>query len=79
MKLNALVITLSVFVVIGLLFILGATLYLKYGKMKWLYHNILSYHEPEDYNNITFDGCNCHAVCKHCGKEIMQDSQGNWF
>lgn len=26
-----------------------------------------------------FDGCSFHAVCSKCGKEVMQDSQGNWF
>lgn len=26
-----------------------------------------------------FDGCSVHAVCKRCGKEVMQDGQGNWF
>jgi hypothetical protein len=26
-----------------------------------------------------FDGASFHATCKYCGKEIMQDSQGNWF
>jgi len=27
----------------------------------------------------SFDGCSVHAVCSKCGKEVMQDSQGNWF
>lgn len=27
----------------------------------------------------SFDGCSVHAVCDKCGKEVMQDSQGNWF
>lgn len=26
-----------------------------------------------------FDGCSMHAECSKCGKEVMQDSQGNWF
>ena len=26
-----------------------------------------------------FDGASLHGVCKWCGKEVMQDSQGNWF
>ena len=26
-----------------------------------------------------FDGCSFHAACSKCGKEVMQDSQGNWF
>jgi hypothetical protein len=27
----------------------------------------------------SFDGCSLHATCSKCGKEVMQDSQGNWF
>ena len=27
----------------------------------------------------THDGCSIHAHCSRCGKEVMQDSQGNWF
>ncbi len=26
-----------------------------------------------------FDGCSIHAKCNKCGKEVMQDGQGNWF
>lgn len=28
--------------------------------------------------NNSFDGCSFHATCSKCGKEVMQDSQGNW-
>ena len=28
---------------------------------------------------IEYDGCSIHAICSVCGKEVMQDSQGNWF
>lgn len=28
---------------------------------------------------IGFDGCSIHGICKKCGKELMQDSQGGWF
>jgi len=27
----------------------------------------------------SFDGCSIHATCSKCGKEVMLDSQGNWF
>ena len=27
----------------------------------------------------SFDGCSVHATCSKCGKEVMQDGQGNWF
>lgn len=25
------------------------------------------------------DGCSFHARCSKCGREVMLDSQGNWF
>ena len=53
------------------------------GKLfKFFYHDLLGWHlvTTEDYiNNTTFDGCNEHNHCSLCGKEVMQDSQGNWF
>ena len=42
------------------------------------YHNIMEWHLP-DNKPQEFDGCNFHSHCKICGKEIMQDSQGNWY
>lgn len=39
--------------------------------------NVLGWHKPK--RNIGFDGCSLHSICKYCGKNIMQDSQGNWF
>lgn len=62
--------------VIVIMFI-SAIFYLATGIGKKFYHDILKWHKP---NNIrSFDGCSCHSTCKYCGKEIMQDSQGNWF
>lgn len=26
-----------------------------------------------------FNGCSFNGTCPRCGKEVMQDSQGNWF
>lgn len=26
-----------------------------------------------------FDGCSMNGCCPRCHKEVMQDSQGNWF
>lgn len=69
-------------ILIILLILLIANLVLPYfyftkGWFKWYYHNILDWHQPSDKE--TFDGCSFHCKCKYCGKEIMQDSQGNWF
>lgn len=53
--------------------------YLLTGHPKFIYHDILGWHEPDKNAKIWSDGCSSHCRCKHCGKEIMQDSQGNWF
>ena len=67
----------SVFCAIAFM-VLNATLYFKSGFMKWYYHGILGWHVPDD-GEQNFDGCSAHATCRHCKKDIMQDSQGNWF
>lgn len=52
-------------------------LYVGFGIGKSFFHDILKWHMPT-YDRV-FDGCSMHSYCKYCGKEIMQDSQGNWF
>ena len=67
-------------IVIGtfLLALLTSCLYIKFGWLAFWYHDVLGWHEPDD-SPQWYDMCNHHARCKYCGKEIMQDSQGNWF
>ena len=60
------------------LFGIGNIFYFKKGWFKKFYHNVLGWHIPND-DLHEFDGCSFKNICKHCGKEIMQDSQGNWF
>ena len=43
----------------------------------WFFHDIMGWHYPDD--SSSFDGCSVHSHCRYCRKEIMQDSQGNWF
>lgn len=52
-------------------------LYNEFGWFKRFYHDFLERHKPTDEKE--FDGVNTHSHCKYCGKEIMEDSQGNWF
>jgi len=40
--------------------------------------DIMGWHNGKGGNG-SFDGCSIHATCSRCGKEVMQDSQGNWF
>lgn len=59
--------------------VLGSILYFKLGWFKKFFHDLLLWHQPAKCEEQSFDGCSIHSICKHCGKEIMQDSQGNWF
>lgn len=57
---------------------IAAGLYFACGFLSFFYHDFLHWHRPDD-SPIRSDGCSNHCVCRYCGKEIMQDSQGNWF
>lgn len=73
---------LILFSIIGvtlLLFSLAAISYYVLGWFRGFYHDRLGWHIPDHRKGMTFDGINVFASCKHCRKEIMQDSQGNWF
>ena len=59
------------------LFLVLAILYLAIGWNRWLFHNLLGWHKS--IKEKTFKGINITSKCKYCGKEITQDSQGNWF
>ena len=62
-----------------LIWLSGAVLYQTTGFFKFFFHDILGWHEPDKDERKYFDGCNRHATCKYCGKDIIEDSQGNWF
>lgn len=81
MKTVALVIALILLIGGGipwLVSVILCPLYFKFGLFKWFYHDIMHWHQP-DNSPERFDGLSTHSVCKYCGKDIMQDSQGNWF
>ena len=71
------IIVISVLGGILILFLLLVILYLTIGWNKWLFHNILGWHKP--IKEKTLNGINIISKCKYCGKEIIQDSQCNWF
>lgn len=48
-----------------------------YKALNWLCHDIMGWHKPD--HTHSFDGLSEHSHCRFCKKEIMQDSQGNWF
>lgn len=62
--------------IIGLIF---APFYFKFGFCKKFFHDVLGWHTPTETEKNTFIGCSMRNHCKFCGKEIMKDSQGNWF
>ena len=70
---------LLIFIIIGITMIITGVLYMisKGKTFKSFYHNSLGWHIPND--ELGFDGCSLRSTCKLCGKEIMQDSQGNCF
>ena len=39
--------------------------------------NTMGWHIPP--RNRWTAGINTKGLCERCGKEVMQDSQGNWF
>lgn len=63
--------------IISIVVIVSVPLYLTTGIGKRFFHDRLGWHMPN--NKRTFNGYNVCSECKYCGKEIMQDSQGNWF
>jgi hypothetical protein len=69
---------LSVFLVVGMIFMITSVIYVKTGLFNAFYHDVLGWHHPDNSPKWS-DGCSTHAKCKWCGKDIMQDSQGNWF
>ena len=69
---------LSVFLAVGIIFLIASIIYLKTGLFKIFYHDVLGWHQPDNSPQWS-DGCSTHSICKHCGAEIIQDSQGNWF
>lgn len=68
----------AILVGLTLLWLSGVIWYVHpYKAMSWFYHDILGWSKPD--NSRYYDGCSVHSHCRFCGKEIMQDSQGNWF
>lgn len=67
------------FVILFLFWITGIVWFLghPFKAGVWFFHDIMGWHYPDD--SSSFDGCSVHSHCRYCKKEIMQDSQGNWF
>jgi len=51
----------------------------KESPIRKLTHNYLGWHTVSKDQTQWHDGASFHCVCDQCGKEVMQDSQGNWF
>jgi hypothetical protein len=47
------------------------------NKIRRFMCNVLGWHRPD--KTIKVCGINRISKCKYCGREIMKDSQGNWF
>ena len=69
---------LRILLIIGSLLVVMISWYVRpYKALTWLFHDFLRWHRPDD--SYDFDGVNFISHCRICGKEIMQDSMGNWF
>ena len=58
--------------------LIGGAIYWRFGLFKKFFHGVLEWHKPKS-GIEGYDGASFHATCKYCGKDIMMDSQGNWF
>ena len=74
-----LLVILVVLLGIILISVIGGIIYLlSRGRyLRRLYHDAFEWHLPNIEQG--YDGCSFTSTCRICGKEIMQDSQGNWF
>ena len=58
--------------------ILGIIYMISGGRLfKRVYHDIMGWHLPD--NTKKTEGINTCSKCKICKKDIIRDSQGNWF
>lgn len=46
-------------------------------KLKLFTCKYLGWHNAP--TKVSFDGCSLGGKCSTCGKDVLQDSQGNWF
>ena len=61
--------------VLGMSFIVWATLS-KYSSNRW-FCNKMGWHLTPKLQG--FDGCSFTGICPRCNRNVLQDSQGNWF
>jgi hypothetical protein len=48
------------------------------GWIRKFLHDTLGWHDGK-LGPKWSDGASTHAACSQCGREVMQDGQGNWF
>ena len=77
---DILVMILEIFaIIIAVLWTSGVIYLISRGRLfNYFFHNVMEWHLPDDKPQ-EFNGCSFHTHCKFCGKEIEQDSQGNWY
>lgn len=68
-------IVLIIFVIFAILFFTCPIIYIKTGKFKHWYHDILEWHEPDESPKWS-DGCSLHCRCKYCGKKYYARQSG---
>lgn len=67
---------LLIIIVVPLLAVVMCSIIDIFSNNKW-FCNFWGWHKSP--KNQGFDGCSFTGVCPRCKKEVLQDSQGNWF
>lgn len=65
-----------VLIIVMYLIFMGIGLFNKRFNNKWFCEKMGWHLQPL---SVGFDGCSLTGNCPRCGKEVLQDSQGNWF
>lgn len=72
------ILIISIGVLLTTMLILGVVYMISGGRLfKKVYHDIFGWHIPDDTRKR--EGINRCSKCRLCKKDIIQDSQGNWF
>ena len=72
---DILIVALSIVFVAGVAFMIWAYLS-KFSHNTWFCEKMGWHLTPKAQG---FDGCSFTGICPRCDRNVMQDSQGNWF
>ena len=56
--------------------ILMAMFHSRFKRARWICDKLGWCMAPSEQG---FDGCSANGICPRCGRQVKQDSQGNWY